>query len=919
MTINGNNVAPVATFNSSENAGSTLSGFAITNGTGGISISGASPTIFGNLITQNGGCNGVGIAVASGSPIIQNNTISYNSSNACSGGEGGGISLSNSSAEVLSNTIANNSSPNGDGGGLSINFGSPLIENNTIAGNTSQLGGAMSMYASNAAIVQNVIINNQADMGGGIDLDASTAAPTFVNNTIAANNSEQGSALYAQGAGAQFINNLFVGLLRQTAILCEATAPSPSFENNDAFTELGIGFDQSCGSLLGVSGNISEQPQFVNAGLDNYRLLAGSAGIDVGLNSAPNLPATDFDGLPRIVDGSGKKTFIIDMGAYEFQPVTALPTSIDFGTQTLGSHTSQTVTLTNHQMGTLSISTIAAGGDFSPTTSCPASLAAGASCTITVTFTPTLAGPRNSTLMVKDDDTNGPRMVSLSGIGQVGPTPVPTPSATPTPSGGVINVPGNFSSIQAAIDAASNGDTVEVSPGTYFENIDFKGKLITVTSTNGPAATAIDGRQQGPVVIFHSGETNGSVLSGFTIINGKAAAAATFTNGGGIDIVKSSPTISGNVITHNRGCGGGGGISAEVSSAIIINNTISNNSQVGCGGGCGGGIEVSGSGSTQILSNLIEGNAWPGNGGGIDLSGGGTPIIENNTIIGNLVSGIFPAAQGGGVSIESNSNPLILQNLIIGNNADQGGGVYIYGFSSAPILVNNTIAANGVTQNEGSAVYVDGFSSSGLLVNNMLIGVRTENAVFCDPKGTPPPFQNNDAFSVGATAFDGSCAGLVGVSGNISVQPLFVSASANNYRLLAGSPGIDAGVNYAPDLLTTDLDGLPRIVDGSGKKTFIIDMGAYEFQPVTALPTSIDFGTPARQPFQPEGHPDQPSDDRTVSIDHNRRRRLLPVQFLPVISGGGWQLYDYSDLCSDRHWSAERHADGQRQRYQRTA
>jgi hypothetical protein len=854
-TIDGGNAAPVATFNSGETTAAVLSGFTLTNGNspsaggGGISINTASPTIFGNVITHNVACfGGVGIAVGSGSPIIQNNTISDNSQSACSGDAGGGIALSGSSAQVLSNLIANNTYRNGNGGGLSISGGSPLIENNTITGNSTQLfggqGGAMWIYASNAAIVQNLIINNQAGIGGGIWLDAN-AATTFVNNTIAANTStqDQGSAVYTLGFGAQFINNLFIGLLRQTAVLCDPTSGPPVFENNDAFSVLANGFDGSCAGQAGVSGNISVQPEFVDAPQDNYRLLAGSPGIDAGLNSAPDLPPTDFDGLPRIVDGSGKKTSIIDMGAYEFQPVTALPASIDFGPRMLGTHSSQTVTLTNHQAGSLSISTITAGGDFSSSSSCPSSLPPGTSCSITVTFTPTVAGPRSATLVVDDDDTNGPRTVSLSGIGQVAPTPVPTPSATPTPGGMVINVPEDFPSIQAGIDAASNGDTVEVLPGTYFENIDFKGKLITVTSTGGSYATAIDGDQQGPVVVFHSGEANGAVLSGFTIINGKAPGL--IENGGGIDIINSSPTISGNVIMHNGGCGGGGGIFAGFSSAIIMNNTISNNTQqTGCSGGFGGGgIELSGEGSAQILSNLIEDNSWPGNGGGIELDNAGTPVIENNIIMDNSVGQVFPAAQGGGVFMLADSNPLMLQNLIIDNKADQGGGIYIYGVeSSGVIMVNNTIAANTVTQGEGSAVYMSFFGPTSLLVNNMLIGKAAENAVFCDPRDTPAAFQNNDAFSSSATAFDGSCAGQVGLAGNISLQPLFVNAPQDNYRLLAGSPGIDVGVNGAPDLLATDLDGLPRIVDGSGKKTFIIDMGAYEFQPVTALPTSIDFG-----------------------------------------------------------------------------
>ncbi len=93
----------------------------------------------------------------------------------------------------------------------------------------------------------------------------------------------------------------------------------------------------------------------------------------------------------------------------------------------------------------------------------------------------------------------------------------------------VINVPGDESTIQAGIDAASNGDIVEVSPGRYVENINFNGKLITVTSTGGPKVTTIDGGKKDSVVAFSSGETTDAVLSGFTITNGLAT-------GGGIRI-----------------------------------------------------------------------------------------------------------------------------------------------------------------------------------------------------------------------------------------------------------------------------------------------------------------------------------------------------------------------------------------------
>src|SRR5579862_8970739 len=67
-----------------------------------------------------------------------------------------------------------------------------------------------------------------------------------------------------------------------------------------------------------------------------------------------------------------------------------------------------------------------------------------------------------------------------------------------------IHVPTDQPTIQAAINAASTGDTVLVAPGTYYENINFSGKAITVTSSGGPSATTIDGGHTTSVVKFAS-------------------------------------------------------------------------------------------------------------------------------------------------------------------------------------------------------------------------------------------------------------------------------------------------------------------------------------------------------------------------------------------------------------------------------
>src|SRR5258705_406729 len=99
-----------------------------------------------------------------------------------------------------------------------------------------------------------------------------------------------------------------------------------------------------------------------------------------------------------------------------------------------------------------------------------------------------------------------------------GPGPRPT-SRSPRSRGGPVSraVPGGYATIQAAIDASSDGDTVNVSPGTYVENLDFHGKNITVRGTAGFAGATLVGDGVHPVVTFANGESRAAVLRGFEI------------------------------------------------------------------------------------------------------------------------------------------------------------------------------------------------------------------------------------------------------------------------------------------------------------------------------------------------------------------------------------------------------------------
>ena len=161
----------------------------------------------------------------------------------------------------------------------------------------------------------------------------------------------------------------------------------------------------------------------------------------------------------------------------------------------------------------------------------------------------------------------------------------------------IINVPSDHATIQAGIDAAVSGDTVLVAEGEYKESIYFMSKKITVAShfvldqdTTHISNTIISGPVEpdatnGSIVHFVNGETNESVLMGFTLSDGIGSSIGTGKRGGGAIVIDgASPRICYNTIKNNTvnnsgtNYAAGGGICLTMSShkefTIIDHNMI---------------------------------------------------------------------------------------------------------------------------------------------------------------------------------------------------------------------------------------------------------------------------------------------------------------------------------------------------------
>ena len=368
--------------------------------------------------------------------------------------------------------------------------------------------------------------------------------------------------------------------------------------------------------------------------------------------------------------------------------------------------------------------------------------------------------------------------------------------------------------VQAAVATAVTGDTVLVTNGVYALTSAINiTNAIVLTSVNGSSATILDGQQAGRCVLING---FAATVNGFTLRNGRAI------NGGGVYC--NGGTVTNCVITNNQAVGDepkGGGVYCDggtVSHCVISGNSVtSTNTYLYGAFADGGGIYAVN--QSQIDHSTVINNSLTGyyaGGGGINANNGS---VVNCTVSGNTAYGHWYAS-GGGVYMTANAGGLIRNCLIAGNraytdrgayttNTGQGGGVY---FNSGGDLQNCTISGNSV----------DGdFSNGGGLscgaydqIRNTIISGNTATAD--NPVYSVNYYPNQYA----PPTFDHCCSTPqpAGV-GNIASGPGFVSGG---YRLDTGSPCIDTGTNQAWMATATDLDGNPRIANGT------VDMGVYE-------------------------------------------------------------------------------------------
>lgn len=283
----------------------------------------------------------------------------------------------------------------------------------------------------------------------------------------------------------------------------------------------------------------------------------------------------------------------------------------------------------------------------------------------------------------------------------------------------------DFTKIQLAIEAAENGDTIQVNGGIYFETIDFLGKEISVIGA-GPESTTISAlKSHGSVVTFNSGETNKSQLMHFTITGGTGSLFTDpifgdVTGGGAIFCQSASPSISDCVLEHNKAWGGGG-IFIYLAEPVITSCSIRYNEADGHGGGLyaldnakaafvdttfesnianwGGGATCTEHSDTTFESCIFTTNTTYNVGGGIYIRSRSNPVLTQCSFINNIQIN-NPYGSGGGACVYGGgdtggqSYPVFMQCLFSGNSVNGDGGGLAAAYRSHPILTNCTFSQN---------------------------------------------------------------------------------------------------------------------------------------------------------------------------------------------------------------------------------
>lgn len=322
-----------------------------------------------------------------------------------------------------------------------------------------------------------------------------------------------------------------------------------------------------------------------------------------------------------------------------------------------------------------------------------------------------------------------------------------------------VNVPGDYATIQGAINAIEDGMDIIVASGTYTEsNINFSGKDIDISSQDGASSTIIDlAGQQSRAFIFNHRESYMASVGGFTIRNSNISMhSSTDSYGGAIRIFEASPTIYDCVFEN-------------------------------CQADIGGAIEIRGYSGVKakpyIYDCVFRSNSAVNNrGGAIALHNDAEPVmIDNCTFESNTAT-----YSGGAIYIDVSSNlvGLSITDCVFNSNSsdDLGGAIS----SNDPCEISrNTFYDNGATIDGGGSIY---FSGSDLALTRNIIANSSEGGGLETASGATVTFACNDFWNNTGGDIGGEHSPADVDANTIFLNPYFCDIANGDFLIVDNSP-----------------------------------------------------------------------------------------------------------------------------------
>lgn len=346
---------------------------------------------------------------------------------------------------------------------------------------------------------------------------------------------------------------------------------------------------------------------------------------------------------------------------------------------------------------------------------------------------------------------------------------------------------------------------------------------ILVTSLNGPANTSLDAASVlGRRVMYVS--NTAARVNKLTMKRGNWSQWTVPIGPGGLQLV--AGVVSNCIVTANVAYGLGGGV--YMTGGVLVDCLLHANSQPS-DSGAGGGLDIA---LGEAVNCVISNNSSLANGSGVYMTGG---RVRDCQIVRNAAAD-YRGKQGGGVYMSGGA----LERCIVRDNSgkfcQQGGGVYMSGGTVVNCLVASNYSGSGAAQgggifmtNSGARVVHTTVAGNGCLgagAGLYLAGGAVSNSIVIGNGSSLYQTRGENVMMAGGAFSYSAAAPLLAGPNNIVVEPRFANVGAGDYRLLPGSPCLDAAAAI-PDV-TNALGGTARALDGDGNGTAVPDMGAYE-------------------------------------------------------------------------------------------